>query len=675
MNILIPDSWLREYLETKATPVEIMRYLSLSGPSVERIIDRQGEPVYDIEITTNRVDAFSVSGIAREAAVILPEYGFPAKLKPPSSFKTAVSPNLAPLSIQIKPDDQLINRIIAVEIRNIQNLKTPDWLKKRLEMVGQRSLNLLIDITNYVMWEVGHPLHIFDLDRMVKKKLIVRKANKREKFTTLDNRTHFTNGGEIIFDDGAGEIIDLPGIMGTANTVVTNATKNALLFSENSDPALIRQAAMGLSIRTQAAAINEKHPDPHLAETAIQRALGFYVKLSGAQQASKIYDHFLSPKMAPEIILDHALVEQYLGKKLPPSKIISVLTALEFKVKLRKNNQAIRYQVIPPSFRNDISLPVDLVEEIARITGYQHIPAVLPGGNPSVSLADPLLQFESDLKHRLKGYGFTESYTYSMISREICRQYKLDTDRLYKITNIYSSAHVYLRPILIPSLLEVASSALSVRPDCELFELANIYQTRPGNLPEEKPWLALLMSGDRFRHLRGYVETLFSQIGISPKIFLPAKNNSIPLYYEANQALVLDQFGYCGFINNALLKFHGISVPIAVCELAPEKLLALKKSGPTYQVLPKYPSAYEDLALVIPDQVFVGPLIEKIRNFHPLIVGVELIDLHKQTKTIRIIYQAYDRNLSATDLRPIRESLLKNLKKTAGILLKTQVES
>ena len=255
MNILIPHSWLSDFLETNAKPEKIAEFLSLCGPSVEKLEKVGDDWVYDIEVTTNRVDMMSVYGVAREASVILPQFGYQARLKKynPDEINKFVSHKInkfvsdeikggGKLDFKISNNPALCKRILAIKLENVELGPSPSWLSSRLSKVGQRPLNNAIDITNYVMWEIGHPIHVFDYDRLKRQKILVREAKKGESLTTLDGIKYNLNGGEVIFDDGAGEIIDLPGIMGTANTVVTPETKNVLLWIESIEPVRIRRA-------------------------------------------------------------------------------------------------------------------------------------------------------------------------------------------------------------------------------------------------------------------------------------------------------------------------------------------------------------------------------------------------------------------------------------------------
>lgn len=271
MDIKILDSHLREYLDTKAKPADIARCLSLSSASIERVEELGKDYVYSVEITTNRPDMVSVYGLAREAAAVLPHFGFDAKLIP-LKLPKVVCETKDKQTVKVVNDDTLVRRVMGV-VMDVAKGESPDYIKERLEAAGIRSLNSLIDVTNYVMLEIGHPTHVFDYDRLTTKKLIIRPSKKGEKVVTLDKKEHILQGGDIVADNGEGEIVDLLGVMGTANSVVTDSTKRILFFLDNNDPWKIRKTSMGLAIRTEAAALNEKGIDPELAATALSRGV------------------------------------------------------------------------------------------------------------------------------------------------------------------------------------------------------------------------------------------------------------------------------------------------------------------------------------------------------------------------------------------------------------------
>ena len=286
MNIKILDSWLREFIKTKASAKQISDYLSLTSISVERLEKYKNDFVYDIEVTTNRPDLMSVIGIASEASAVLPQFDIAATYVTPHVKKFKQEDNL---TNYIKNDSSLVNRICAA-ILEVKMGESPPHVKERLETSGIRSLNNIVDVTNYVMREIGHPVHAFDYDRLTTKKLIVRESKKGEKITTLDGKVYILPGGDIVADNGEGEIIDLLGIMGTQNSVVTNDTKRILLFTDNNQPYHIRKTSMFLGIRSEAAVLNEKGIDPRKALDALLAGIELYYKIADAKLVSKIID-------------------------------------------------------------------------------------------------------------------------------------------------------------------------------------------------------------------------------------------------------------------------------------------------------------------------------------------------------------------------------------------------
>ena len=239
MNILIPDSWLREYLETNATPKEFAREMSLTSVSIERMEKVGDDIVYDIEVTTNRPDLMSIEGIAREASAILPQAGFTAKFKKRKRRDSIETATKSPL-LQIANDPSLVNRILAI-VMEIKLSNSPEIISKRLEKTGIRNISNVVDVTNYIMREIGHPSHVFDYDRLPNHTLNIRKSKKGEKIITLDGKEYSLPGDDIVADSGTGEIVDLLGIMGTANSVVVDTTKRIVLFLDNVNHNLLRE--------------------------------------------------------------------------------------------------------------------------------------------------------------------------------------------------------------------------------------------------------------------------------------------------------------------------------------------------------------------------------------------------------------------------------------------------
>lgn len=659
MNILIPDSWLRLHLKTDATPKQLKDCLSLCGPSIERINTIEGETVYDIEVTTNRVDMTSVRGIAREAAVILPEFGIPATLLP---FQPETNNLVTPkkkLDIVFENEPDLCYRILALKISDITLKDSPEWLKKRLELVGQRPLNNVIDITNYVMWEVGHPMHAFDYDRLVEKKFIVRLAKKGEKLKTLDNKSHSLHGGEIIFEDGNREIIDLPGIMGTANTVVTPETKQVLLFIENSDPVRIRRASMGLSIRSQAAVLNEKHPDPELALVAMKRAVQLVTELTGGTIDSELTDIY-PVKPQPKAITVHSdLINHYMGEEIDEKRVTTVLKRLGCDVKTDTHKNGTVFMVTPPTLRSDdLVIPEDIVEEVARIIGYHTIKPKLPDREPPMVIPDPELSMEEEIKKRLRDWGYTEIFGYSMISQKDLEAINIDPKHVYTIANPLSSDHVYMRPTLIPTMLHIVSQNLSHTNDLSLFELSHTYQTDDKNLPIEQSELIIATTGEKFLTLKGIAQALFTLFGIP---FSNTPEYSSHSYFNKEISLDL-KYGGVGLIHDSLLKQFEIKEPITVLSLNISQIVRNANPHHSYEPIPKHPPVIEEFTFTVPEKQFIGPMIETIKNINPLIQNVVLLNMYKQNRSIRVTYLNPEKTLTVEEVRPIRDSIIKTVK-------------
>src|SRR3989344_5617827 len=376
MNILIPDSWLREFLETAATPKQIKEYLSLCGPSIERINEVSGETIYDVEVTTNRPDSMSVLGVAREAAAILPRFGIPAKLiKDPykglslAKHVTNVARDnpLQGRQLNIQTDPILNPRWVSVVIDNFTLKPSPDWLQKKLELTGIRSLNNIVDITNYFLRACGQPVHAFDFAEIKPNvegipTMILRASQKGEKLTSLDGKSHSLPGGDIVIEDGTGRLIDLCGIRGAENSSIKSITKTIVLFMQTYDPVRIRKTSMALALRTEAATLFEKGLDEELVLPTMLDGMEMVKKLAGGEAASQIYDIYPKPYAPYQVSVDRKKVDAYIGKKLSNQEIKEILTPLGLEVAFNKAvipaQAGIRKKKADPHFREDDNMVV-----------------------------------------------------------------------------------------------------------------------------------------------------------------------------------------------------------------------------------------------------------------------------------------------------------------------------
>ncbi len=638
MDILISDNWLRDYIETKATPKQIAESVSLCGPSVEKYEKIDGDTIYHVEITTNRVDCASVYGFAREICAILPRFDIPVKLKPLSvkpKFKTTEY-----LPFNIECDEKLVRRAMGIVLTQIENWDSPAWMKKRLTACGVRSLNAVVDITNYIMLEIGHPSHAFDYDKIKNKKFVIRESKKGESVTSFDGKTYKLNGGDIIFDDGDGEIIDLPGIIGTKNSVVDNNTTRVLFFIDNNNPIKIRNTSMGLAIRTLAAGINEKDPDPNLGETALNRGIQLFQNICKAKISSRVFDFYPKPPNTKTIQTSKEFIDNKLGTVILKDDIGRILKSLEFIPVWNRNMLSVSI----PSFRvSDMDIPEDLVEEIARIYGYRNLPSILMDGIPPISYSDTQIGMEWKIKNTLKALGGFEVYTLSLVPENY-----VGGNKSLQLKNPLGNDQKYLRTSLSPSLVEAIISNTANYDKLFIYEIANVYLPKEYSLPDEKMVLGIVFDGYKYNEVKGIIETVIQDV--------------------AHINITIDE----GVVENTLLVKSGNDVlgslverddGLYTLEILVKKLTTIYEQFPSFKAIPKYPPQIEDVTIVLPKDVKIGNVINSIYQSSKLINQVELKDIFNNSYTFRIYYQDPDKTLSNDEINKVRKEVGNNLQK------------
>ncbi|MBI2033428.1 MAG: phenylalanine--tRNA ligase subunit beta [Candidatus Levybacteria bacterium] len=642
MDIKIVDGHLREFLKTKATPEKIAETLSLASVSVERIEKFGNDLVYHIEITTNRPDLASVIGIAKETAAVLSQSGINAVYTPPvlPNPKSAIKEK--PITINNNP--QLVRRINAA-VMEVAMRETPQYIKERLEASGIRSLNLIIDITNYVMLTIGHPTHVFDLDRLNTSELNIRESKKGEKITTLDKKEYILPGGDIVADNGK-EIVDLLGIMGLENSVVTDTTKRIVFFINNNDPHKIRKTSMTLGIRTEAAQLNEKSLDPELSYTALLYGIHLYETVAEGKLLADIIDIYPSKPTPKTISVTKEKIDSVIGIDIALTKAQSILNSLGFETKIDANSLL---AAVPKSRMDDVEKEEDLIEEIARMYGYHNLPSKLPQimSEKPRHLEKDIFFWEKRVKDALKYWGFTETYTYSMVSEAM---YEGPLENAVKLKNPLGDDYMYMRATLVPSLLKVISENKQYK-EVKLFELANVYHKKPKGLPEEIPMLAAVIKSSSFSfyHAKGIIEQLAKDLGIKDLSFSPPSKGGV----GADVIIGGKEVGAIEVLEEELIDF----------EINFELLIQHATLHKKYLPLPKYPPVIEDMAFFISEDISTGKIIDLIREQSPLIKDVSLLDRYKDSRTFHILYQDPTKNLATADIASIREKITDSLSK------------
>lgn len=651
MNILIPHTWLKDHLETEATPTELQRIVSLSGPSIERIYDREGDSVYDIEVTTNRVDSMSVRGIAREAAVILQQAGVPAKLKTLQLNKVLSFDESKALPLpKISNQTGLSQRILAIVLSSVKRAETPDWMASRLKMTDQNIHDAVIDITNYITHDLGHPCHAFDYDKIMKLGGVIKivEASAGKTFTTLDGATYTTVGGEVVFENEGGEIIDLPAIKGTLNTSIDESTQNVLFWIESINAKKVRFASMTHAIRTVAAQLNEKNVDPDLALSVFERGVELYQTLCGATIASPLYDEYPGKSQRETITLELSQLERYLGLSLPMATVEDILKALECEVTL--NSDKTQLTVQPPSFRPDLEIPADIVEEIARIYGYHNLPSVLmPTAIPLQRPDNVNFAVETKLKRFLSALGWQEIYSYSMVSEAIALESGFSLAEHLKLQNPLTDDRVYLRRSLVPSLLEVLKhNPAPTKQVRSLFELAHVYQPQPSALPLQTLQLTMV-SELEYRQARGMLEALMDHLFVKN---LSLSQDSLQQTKATISALNHQQ--HIVEVGSVYVTVSGLTV----IELNMSSLLTVVNTHPEYQPQPKTALIREDLTFTLPATQLVGPLLKTIKELSPLIRSVHVASSYQQNVSFSLEYHDPEQNITVETIEPLRKQIV-----------------
>lgn len=684
MNILIPHTWLLEHLETDASPQEIQRLLSLSGPSVERIYEIEGESVYDIEVTTNRVDCMSVRGIAREAAVILSQAGVKARLKP-ANIK--VSDSLVPkaktpgLGLEIKNDPALCQRILCVLVRDVKRTPSPEWMQKRLRQIGVNVHDSVIDITNYVTHEYGHPCHAFDYDKLLQVggTIIVKEAVKGKKFAIIDGTEYVTKGGEVVFENEAGEIIDLPAIKGTANTSINADTKNVLFWIECLDHQKVRFASMAHAIRTVAAQLEEKDLSPELANDTFWRGIELYGDLADGKVDYTSYTDIYPGKPHPtEIKLGLHRIQEYLGVEVPKERVKEILSTLGCEVEIHDS----RLSVTPPLWRTDMSIPVDVIEEVARIYGYHHLPnTLMTGPIPTNRPTDVNFDTEHDARHLLAALGGQEVYTYSMISEALAKQeaefvtsaFKAKTKEVdltathIKLKNPLTEDLTYLRRTLWSSHLQILNLNIT-RKDLLVFEFANTYIPPQAHdlaaghsLPQEEYHLTLTSNADQ-RQVKGALQALTRSLYMPPLRYEPT-----PSPYEVLILAGSEKLGH-------LLRLPDPTYDkVTILDIDWKVLLRLARRYPEVKAIPKVAAIVEDMTFSLPKGVYTQQVIDAIGAADKLVAEVSVKDVYKDRVTFTISYQP-ESEMSAATLQPLRQQISTMLNAKFGAKLIGKLE-
>ncbi|MGM0471428.1 MAG: phenylalanine--tRNA ligase subunit beta [Bacillota bacterium] len=628
--------------------------------------------ILELDLTPNYADCLSMIGVAREVAAIT---GNQLKLPQPDLEASGQSiTNLT--SVQVE-DEELCPRYTARVIKDVEVKESPLWLRQRLEAAGIRPINNIVDITNYVLMEYGQPLHAFDYNQLEENRLVVRRAKVDEEITTLDDEQRELDEDMLVIAD-AQKPVCVAGVMGGANSEVTTETTDVLLEAAYFDPVSIRQTAKKLAVHSESSHRFERGVDINGTEKASKRAVELILELAGGELAEGVIDNYPEPVEPIELEVSVARVNNLLGIELTAQEMANLLTTLEFDVQKQGEQLAITV----PTFRGDISREADILEEVARLFGYNQVEASLPTGSILQGKKTASQQIESKTLDILTGLGLTEVQNFSFISETAFDRINLPQDSdlrsTVKLNNPLSSEHEIMRTTLIPSILDVLNHNLNQSiEDVEIFELSKGFFATDNRLPEEKKLLAgaimreasteewNLDAGNFFR-AKGKLERYFAELNISDYDFVAAE---CPTFHPGRTAEIRvagAKLGILGELHPDVIEEYDLLDRTVLFELDFSLLLNQVSDQLSFEELPKYPASTRDIALVVDQDVSARKIEEIIEEVGgELLEKLELFDLYQGeqleegTKSLAysLVYRAQDRTLTDEEINQVQEEI------------------
>jgi phenylalanyl-tRNA synthetase beta chain len=652
------------------------------------LADYMGDTVFDLSITPNRPDCLSVIGIAREVAALTRQVVH----IPESVYGELGAPIEEQVTIEIA-DPQLCPRYSASLITDVKIKDSPAWLQERLIACDQRPINNIVDITNYIMLEYGQPLHSFDFDNIDSKKIIIRRADDGEKFFTLDGNERELNSKMLVIGDGE-RTVAIAGVMGGLNSEVTDNTTSILLEAASFNAASIHYTSNYLNLLSEASMRFGRGISAEMTIPALKHATQLIAELGEGKVAKGIIDIYPGKKDSATVTVTPQEMKRLIGIDYSREQIVRSLTSLGFECKVEGS----QVHAITPYWRSDIMLPADLVEEVARIIGYEKIPATLLSDPLPQINQEPIVNLKRRIRQSLVGFGFQEIYTYSLVNLKglsnLSPDPSLPEPIPIRVANPMSAEQEYLRPTLRANVLETLIDNRRHEEDgIRFFELGKTYQAKKDDLPDEPEILCGLISGPRvekswlgvdgnfdFYDVKGIVEALLENLGIKHTF---EKSNDIGLH-PARQATIMTEFdgkktvlGVIGELHPKVADNFETEETVCLFEIDVAALLPFTSVYSLYQPIPRFPSSTRDLALVVDKDVTHQQITDIIAKFS-LVSEVKLFDVYsgkqlpegKKSLAYRLKYQSPDKTLTDEMVNEVQEQILKKLIKELGATLR-----
>jgi phenylalanyl-tRNA synthetase beta chain len=636
-------NWLQSIIIKKLpNPKDLADIITIRFFEVESVEKLKDDWIIDIDVLPNRAgDCLSHIGVAKEIAIILN-----SKIRKEALKLKEVSRNAKDL-VSVEVLDSLnCNRYTARVMINISVAESPKWIKERLESCGIQSINNVVDIANYVMLEMGQPLHIFDLDKLSNKEIVVRMSKAGEKITTLDNNNFVLNKNILLITDNK-DPLAIAGIKGGKKAEIDLKTKNIVIESANFNRTSIRKASAQLKLRTDASLRFEHGLDPNMTNIAIDRTAQMIQEICSGQIAKGIIDIYPNKNKPKKIDLNLTKVQKVLGITIKADKIKKIINDLDLKIiSSKKDNLLIEV----PTIRQDITIAEDIIEEIGRILGYDKIKSELPSLPITLPIKNKDFFWKNEIKELLKSAGLTEVYNSSFLSQEQFETFKyVDLIEIEKPATIDQQ---YLKPSLIPNLIKNIEFNSKFFEEIEIFEIGSVFSKS-----REEEHFAVALKNKTFFDAKSILELVAGRMNLELSFKLTENNlfdNSAEVFLGS------EKIGILGYNSN-----------LSIFEVNFDKMKKLAVNKKQYCPIPKFPESSRDLAIIVPKEITYENIVNEIKKANiQLLEDISLFDIYSDDKlpkesksmALRLIYRA-NRTLTSEEVNEMHSKIIKHIEK------------
>ncbi|HWR57602.1 MAG TPA: phenylalanine--tRNA ligase subunit beta [Thermodesulfovibrionales bacterium] len=679
----VPLEWLKEFVDFSESPEELGDRLTMAGLEVEALEKVCDDIVFEVNVTPNRPDCLSILGIAREVSALT---DLPLRF-PDCNIEDVDS---CGVDIEIS-DEDLCSRYAGRSIRGVQIKESPDWMKKRLEKCGVRPINNIVDITNYVLMEMGHPLHAFDEERLKGKKIRVGRSLPGSKITTLDGTSHALPDEALLIWDSERPVA-VAGVMGGADTEVKEETTNVFLESAYFLPASVRRTSKTLGLKTEAAYRFERGTDIELLEKALDRAASMMSSLAGGK-ISKKRDIYPRPFKPAEIRVRYERVNKILGTSISNIEMLEIVRRLGIVVK----QEAAFFVCTPPPFRGDIQKEIDIIEEVARFYGYDKVSVTSPKTPISKEGRDKRYQSILAIKESFRRSGFTEAINYSFMNYGMLDALNIGNNdqrrRALVLRNPINDEESHLRTTLVPSLIQNLVYNVSMgNREVGLFEVARVFIDRGEALPAEEHCLGALYFMEKapslwkeeapaFFVVKGVVQSMLDDLKVPDYTFHPSAEPFLHPGKSSDIIIFGRRVGFLGILHPDVTEGLALRVSrpdVVIVEISLDALLQSLSMDVKYTSIPKYPHIDRDVALVVDESASASGIMDLMRSYRSeLIEDISIFDFYKgknipegkKSLAFAIRYRSKDRTLTDSEIEELHKRLVEYVvEKTGGIV-------